>query len=128
MFSLPVYKDECAFCFWSPMRPGGVYICLQSHYCFCGKHLDLHQNKTQSSQYLHYTKILKPKEKEAPSEPDQKIAKLAIGLDGGLQISNPPEFIESWAFATYPELLDRPLTDPTISDQVKKECQGIIQG
>lgn len=96
-FSLPtggdrVHKNECAYCFDTPVSDGGIYVCLRSFVGLSPKYLQMHVQKTKSRTFLNILKVPKeePAEKDEPSA--KKPTKMAIGVEGGFDAE--PDKIE----------------------------------
>uniref|UniRef100_A0A0N5APM4 Ubiquitin carboxyl-terminal hydrolase n=1 Tax=Syphacia muris TaxID=451379 RepID=A0A0N5APM4_9BILA len=98
-----VFKDECMYCFNTPLHPDGLYICLKTFAGFCKRHLKRYSETTGQKAFVHLKQTKQAVESEA-GEPQDKVTKLAIGIDGGFCSS--PEFrtLESAKLVIYPDL------------------------
>ncbi|XP_018018009.1 ubiquitin carboxyl-terminal hydrolase 5 isoform X2 [Hyalella azteca] len=92
-----VYKDECMYSFDSPDSITGLYVCLNTFLGFGRKYVLDYSNKSGNCVFLHRTRTRRevPSEKEA--EPDKKIARLAIGVEGGF---NPDVGAKKYEYST----------------------------
>ena len=83
-----VYKDECTRCFTTPRDPDGLDLCLK---CFNGgcrrfAHSKMHFQMTQHPISLNIKYLYHQKE-------GQKVTKLAIGKEGGIDFEGDKEVI-----------------------------------
>lgn len=124
-----VFKDECAFCFDTPESTKGLYICLNTFVGLGHDHLENYVNKTGNKVFLHLLKIKHaiPQEK-AELEPEKKVTRLAIGLEGGFSLENPVkyEIEEKNGLVIFPGPVEFPLPYPDLPLQVDSSIQGII--
>ena len=67
----------------------GLYVCLTTFLGFGRELVEGHVSKTGNKVFLHLHKIkhLIPQEK-SELEPEKKITRLAIGMEGGFQVEN----------------------------------------
>ncbi|KAF2345945.1 Zinc finger UBP-type, partial [Trinorchestia longiramus] len=92
-----IYKDECMYSFDSPDSSTGLYVCLNTFLGFGREFVEAYSSKSGNCVFLHRTRTKKeiPSEKEA--EPYKKIARLAIGVEGGF---NPDGGAKKYEFTT----------------------------
>eukprot|EP00794_Sanderia_malayensis_P015215 gene15215-16786_t len=95
-----VYKDECLFCFQSPVSSKGLYVSLKSFQGFCHNHVDAFIKKSNERVFLHLKKI--PKEvsaeenSKADEPPTKKPTRLAFGVEGGFDVeSDKVEYLDA---------------------------------
>ena len=100
----------------------GLYVCLATFFGFGHDHVNEHVKKTGNKVFLHLHKIknLIPQEK-SELEPEKKITRLAIGMEGGFQIENGSkyEFKEENSIAIFPGPAVFPLPIEDLPIQVK---------
>lgn len=58
-----VASTECAYCFLNKFNRNGLYLCMHCNFCTCLDHVNIHQEKTGHTHYLHIQYTLKHKEK-----------------------------------------------------------------
>nr|CAG4634620.1 EOG090X0181 [Alona affinis] len=108
----------------------GLYVCLNTFLGFGQEHVERHTTKTGNKVYLHLRKIkhLIPEEKSSELEPEKKITRLAIGVDGGFQLDSQPkyEFEEKHSVAIFPGPVMIPLPNANLPMQVENSIQGIL--
>ncbi|XP_064119478.1 ubiquitin carboxyl-terminal hydrolase 5-like [Macrobrachium nipponense] len=125
-----VYKDECMFCFDTPESETGLYICLNTFRGWSKEHVVRYSEKTGNCVFLHQKRIKKflPPEKEL--EPEKKIARLAIGIEGGF---NPDankkiyEYEETNSVVILPnfDVISFPNTD--LPEIIRQSVEGILK-
>nr|CAG4650743.1 EOG090X0181 [Simocephalus serrulatus] len=124
-----VFKDECAFSFDSPESETGLYVCLNTFVGYGKDHVERYVNKTGNKVFLHMRKIkhLVPKEKNE-LEPEKKITRLAIGIEGGFQSENPAkyEYEEKHSVAIFPGPKEIPLPNPNLPSLLQSSIQRIL--
>uniref|UniRef100_A0A2P2I4E2 Ubiquitin carboxyl-terminal hydrolase n=1 Tax=Hirondellea gigas TaxID=1518452 RepID=A0A2P2I4E2_9CRUS len=79
-----IYKDECIYSFDSPDSDTGVYVCMNTFLGFGRPHVERYSERTGNKVFLH--RFWKKRERPITvknAEPDKKIARLAIGVEGG---------------------------------------------
>ncbi|CAF1076166.1 unnamed protein product, partial [Brachionus calyciflorus] len=126
-----VYKDECVYTFDTPETHDGLFICLKTFIGIGKPSLSLHYEKTQSHLYLHLRTIRREVESES-EEPEKKITKLAIGVDGGFDLAEKKFFYEhKYSLYIYPEdyeiSLDENHTHQDLTEQVAKSINSVIK-
>ncbi|VDK41760.1 unnamed protein product [Anisakis simplex] len=73
-----IFKDECMWCFNTPIHPGGLYICMKTFAGFCSKHVGKYCEKTGQKALLH---IKRTKTELAETDgPQDKVTKLSGNL------------------------------------------------
>uniref|UniRef100_A0A914W0Z9 Ubiquitin carboxyl-terminal hydrolase n=1 Tax=Plectus sambesii TaxID=2011161 RepID=A0A914W0Z9_9BILA len=122
-----VYKDECMYCFHTPEFPGGLYICLKTFFGFCERHVSDYANKSESLNFLHFARKRIKKESSEPKEPEEKITKLAIGVEGGFASdSSTVEFEDTYTFTQYPDFsVKYPLDESLLSERLLSICNQL---
>ena len=124
-----VYKDECVYTFDTAESPNGIFVCLSSFVGLGKESLAVHFEKTNSHLYLH----IKSSRHEVPNneEPEKKITKLGIGIEGGFDLKEKKFSIETQYFLfIYPEsvelALDQSYSHPDLTEQISKSIESII--
>nr|CAH0100310.1 unnamed protein product [Daphnia galeata] len=124
-----VFKDECAFSFDTPESETGLYVCLNTFSGYGQDHVDHYVNKTGNKIFLHLKKIKKliPQDKNE-LEPEKKITRLAIGIEGGFPMENTPkyEYEEKNSIAIFPGPTKIPLPSPDLPIQLENSVQGVL--
>ena len=100
----------------------GLYVCLATFLGFGRDHVEEHVRKTGNKVFLHLHKIkhLIPQEK-TELEPEKKITRLAIGMEGGFQAENGRakyEYKEENSIAIFPGPVVFPLPIDDLPMQV----------
>ncbi|KAK0425478.1 hypothetical protein QR680_009227 [Steinernema hermaphroditum] len=116
-----VYKDECMLCFHSPFHAGGILICLKTFMGFCTRHAAEYSQKTGARIFVKRQMWRLPTEVE---EPNNKITKLAVGVDGGFKESA-SEVQEKYTLFVYPET-EMELGDRRVSNALKDVCDSVV--
>ncbi|CAJ0956668.1 unnamed protein product, partial [Mesorhabditis belari] len=78
-----VYKDECIYCFNTPFFEGGLYVCLKTYCSFCPRHVAEYAAQNNCVAFIQHLSKKVKEIVENPAEPEQKISRLAVGIDGG---------------------------------------------
>nr|CAG4639793.1 EOG090X0181 [Daphnia pulex] len=124
-----VFKDECVFSFDTPESETGLYVCLNTFLGYGQDYVDYHVNKTGNRIFLHLKKIKKliPQDKNE-LEPEKKITRLAIGIEGGFPIENSPkyEYEDKNSIAIFPGPKEIPLPQPNLPTELENGVQGIL--
>ncbi|CAJ0572416.1 unnamed protein product, partial [Mesorhabditis spiculigera] len=76
-----IFKDECMYCFNTPYFEGGLYVCLKTYCAFCPCHIADYAARTRSTAFVQVLSKKVPLEQH--NEPEQKISRLAVGVEGG---------------------------------------------
>ncbi|RNA18739.1 ubiquitin carboxyl-terminal hydrolase 5-like [Brachionus plicatilis] len=125
-----VYKDECVYTFDTAESPDGLFVCLASFIAVGKQSLATHFEKTNSHLYLH----IKTLRHELPSveEPEKKITKLAIGVEGGFDLAEKKySYDTQHSLFIYPQGLELPLdqsfSNPDSTEQVTASIRSIIK-
>nr|CAG4636782.1 EOG090X0181 [Ceriodaphnia reticulata] len=124
-----VFKDECAFSFDTPESDTGLYVCLNTFFGYGHEHVERFVNKSGNKVFLHLRKIKKliPQEKNE-LEPEKKITRLAIGIEGGFQLESAAkyEYEEQNSIAVFPGPKEIPLPDSNLPVEVEISVQGLL--
>ncbi|VIO95146.1 Ubiquitin carboxyl-terminal hydrolase family protein [Brugia malayi] len=119
-----IFKDECMYCFKTPLHPGGLYVCLEGFSGFCIDHAMGYYKRTARKGFL-WCKQVKKMLPEA-EEPQDKVTKLAIGVEGGFS-SGPKYEIESeYAVVLLPDF-DTKVPLSRLTPKLTEVCQIIIE-
>lgn len=116
------------YSFDSPDSTTGLYVCLNTFLGFGRDHVEAYSAKSGNCVFLHRTRTKKELPTEKESEPDKKIARLAIGVEGGF---NPDagakkyEFTTNLAIAILPEFDSIPLPNDDVPQLVLDSVAGI---
>ncbi|XP_037094382.1 ubiquitin carboxyl-terminal hydrolase 5-like [Pollicipes pollicipes] len=78
-----VYKDQCIYSFDTPESPGGLYVCMRSFLGVARDRLEAFSARTGSRVFLHVVHVRHPPPPPAADEPEKKVTRLAIGVEGG---------------------------------------------
>lgn len=125
-----VYKDECLYSFASPESETGLYVCLNTFLGWSREHVEKYSQKTGNCVFLHIKRIKKELPPEKETEPEKKIAKLAIGMEGGF---NPDagkkkyEYEEHNSIVVLPDFDKFPLPNPELPELIQQSVEGIIK-
>ncbi len=96
-------------------------MCLNTFLGYGQDYVDYHVNKTGNKIFLHLKKIKKliPQDKNE-LEPEKKITRLAIGIEGGFPIENALkyEYEEKNSIAIFPGPKEIPLPYPNLPTEV----------
>ncbi|XP_057375327.1 ubiquitin carboxyl-terminal hydrolase 5-like [Daphnia carinata] len=124
-----VFKDECLLSFDTPESETGLYVCLNTFLGYGRDYVDHHVKKTGNKIFLHLRKIKKllPQEK-SELEPEKKITRLAIGIEGGFPMESTTkfEYEEKHSVAIYPGPIEIPLPHPNLPLELENSIQGIL--
>lgn len=94
-----------------------MYVCLNTFVGYGKDHVERYVNKTGNKAFLHLKRIkhLIPQEKNE-LEPEKKITRLAIGIEGGFQLENSAkyEYEEKNSVAIYPGPKEIPLPNSNL--------------
>jgi ubiquitin carboxyl-terminal hydrolase 5/13 len=88
-FKSALFSNPPIFCFRLVQEyPGGIYVCLRTFNGFGEQFVQRNYNKTGSDVYLHIRRVKKlVKVKETEAEPEKKVTKMAIGVEGGFDVN-----------------------------------------
>lgn len=100
----------------------GLYVCLNTFLGFGQEYVERYVTKTGNKVFLHLRRIkhLIPEDKSSELEPEKKITRLAIGVDGGFQVDGPQkyEYEEKNSVAIFPGPVMVPLPNTDLPMQV----------
>ncbi|TKR93789.1 hypothetical protein L596_008184 [Steinernema carpocapsae] len=116
-----VYKDECMFCFHSPFHLGGIMICLKTFMGFCSRHIKEYHDKSGARVFVKRQKFRIPVELK---EPNAKITKLAIGVQGGFKEPE-QEVQQKYTLMIFPDT-EIELNDRRVSSELRALCDAIV--
>ncbi|XP_078616117.1 ubiquitin carboxyl-terminal hydrolase 5-like isoform X1 [Branchiostoma floridae x Branchiostoma japonicum] len=131
-----IYKDECIYCYDTPESEGGLFVCLKSYMGLCHLHVQKFYEKfPENPIYLHLkrTKLEISGAAgggEAEDPPAKKPTRLAIGVEGGFDVSEEGryEIQEEIAIVVMPGYESFPY--PSIEDtpvQIQLAIEGILK-
>lgn len=117
-----VYKDDCIYCFDTPESENGLYICLNTFLGLCRKHVEIYSSRSSFYIFLNLKRI--KKDVESKPEPEKVPTKLAIGLEGGFDVSGKKyEYEEHNSIVLLPQFTVIPLrTDLPDTIQFSISC------
>ncbi|UJR35555.1 hypothetical protein I4U23_028308 [Adineta vaga] len=124
-----VYKDECLYSFDNPESEHGLYICMSTFRGVGKDHLARHcQMNPGKNVFLHIRRKRLPVPVD-PTVESTKVTKLAIGVEGGFDVtqSNRFTFDEKYAIYIHPnETISYPDEAQQLPDVVKRSADAII--
>jgi len=126
--SSTVHKEECAFSFDTPDCPTGLYVCLKKWLGFGRAHVEAYSQKTGNCVFLHLLRTRTEIPSEKKEEPDKKIARLAIGVEGGF---NPDANSKKYEYHTVlsvvilPDFISIPYPNEQFPTIVSEAVEGI---
>ncbi|XP_076049156.1 ubiquitin specific protease 5 [Oratosquilla oratoria] len=124
-----VYKEECMFSFDSPDSETGLYVCLNTFLGWGKEYVSWYSERTGNHVFLHLHRTRKELPMEKESEPEKKIARLAIGVEGGF---NPDaakkkyEYTDHNVILILPDYDAIPLPNPDLPEIVQLSVSGIM--
>jgi len=124
-----VFKDECALCFDTPESATGLYVCLNTFVGLGRDHLENYVVKTGNKVFLHLLKIKHVVVQEkAELEPEKKVTRLAIGLEGGFSLESAVkyEIEDKNRLVVFPGPAELALPCADLPMQVESSIQGIL--
>ncbi|XP_071530213.1 ubiquitin carboxyl-terminal hydrolase 5 isoform X2 [Panulirus ornatus] len=125
-----VYKDECMLCYDTPESETGLYVCLNTFYSWSKEHVARYSQRTGNCIFLHLRRNKKELPPEKEMEPEKKIARLAIGVEGGF---NPDankkryEYEEHNSLVILPDFDVIPLPNPDLPEIVQQSVAAILR-
>ncbi|VDK70838.1 unnamed protein product [Litomosoides sigmodontis] len=119
-----IFKDECMYCFKSPLHSGGLYICLERFAGFCSDHVMGYYKRTARKGFL-WCKQIKKMLAEA-EEPQDKVTKLAIGVEGGFSSGPKYEITSEYAVVLCPDV-DEKVPLNRLTPKLADVCHKIIE-
>ncbi|XP_042235263.1 ubiquitin carboxyl-terminal hydrolase 5-like isoform X2 [Homarus americanus] len=125
-----VYKDECMFNFDTPESETGLYVCLNTFHGWSKEHVTKYSQKSGNCVFLHLRRNKKELPPEKEMEPEKKIARLAIGVEGGF---NPDaskkryEYEEHNSLVILPDFDIIPLPNPDLPEIAQQSVAGILK-
>lgn len=132
-----VYKDECAYSYeTAESAENGLYICLKTFVAVSRDYLDVHAAKSNSHLYLRvkvYRKRVVQAAETTSDEPEKKKpTKLALGVEGGFDLSAAQFYFETEYFVyVHPEKVEMALNPQgdaaDLDDRVRRSVQSVIK-
>jgi len=125
-----VYKDECLYSYDTPESESGLYVCLNTFLGWSREHVEKYSQRTGNCVFLHIKRIKKELPPEKETEPEKKIARLAIGMEGGF---NPDagkkkyEYEEHNSIVVLPDFDKFPLPNPELPELIQQSVEGILK-
>ncbi|KAK3861727.1 hypothetical protein Pcinc_032343 [Petrolisthes cinctipes] len=125
-----VYKDECMFCFDTPESETGVYVCLGTFLGWCREHVPKYSQRSGKCVFLHLRRKKKELPPEKEMEPEKKIARLAIGVEGGF---NPDANKKRYEYEEFNSVVVLPgfdvisLPNPDLPELVQQSVGGVLK-
>nr|XP_045604809.1 ubiquitin carboxyl-terminal hydrolase 5-like [Procambarus clarkii] len=125
-----VYKDECMFNFDTPDSETGLYVCLNTFLGWSKEHVVRYSHQSRNHVFLHLKRSKKELPPEKEMEPEKKIARLAIGVEGGF---NPDankkkyEYKEHNSVVILPDFDVIPLPNADLPEIVQQSVAGILK-
>nr|XP_042913406.1 ubiquitin carboxyl-terminal hydrolase 5-like [Parasteatoda tepidariorum] len=120
-----VYKEECIICFHTPESENGLYVCMNTLLGFCKKHVEFYYSLTGNALFLHLLRF--KKEIEEKSVPESAPTKLAIGLEGGFDVSGKKyEYEDHNSVAILPQFQIFPLPCADLPESVQFSISAIL--
>ena len=107
----------------------GLYVCLNTFLGYGQDYVDHHVKKTGKTIFLHLKKLKKLIPQDINElEPEKKITRLAIGIEGGFPIENTPkyEYEETNSIAIFPGPTKIPLPNLNLPIEVYSSCRVMI--
>lgn len=118
------------FSFDTPESETGLYICLNTFMGWSKEHVVRYSQRTGNCVFLHLKRIKKVLPPEKELEPEKKIARLAIGMEGGF---NPDvnkrkyEYEETNSIVILPEFDVILLPNDELPEIVRQSVDGILK-
>ncbi|KAL5289705.1 USP5 family protein [Megaselia abdita] len=127
-----VYKDECVYCFDNPESSTGLYICLSTFLCFGEDYVEIYSLKSRNCVFLHLNREKKIKQHESislDSQPEPKITKLALGIEGGFSTNdiNKFEYKDVYNIIVFPAKVKFPYPDKNLPCLIQQSVEAIIK-
>ncbi|KAL3997127.1 Ubiquitin carboxyl-terminal hydrolase family protein [Acanthocheilonema viteae] len=119
-----IFKDECMYCFKTPLHSGGLYVCLERFAGFCTDHVMGYYKRTARKGFL-WCKQVKKMLPEA-EEPQDKVTKLAIGVEGGFSSGPKYEIVSEYAVVLCPDI-DEKVPLSRLTPKLTDVCHKIIE-
>nr|CAG4638254.1 EOG090X0181 [Cyclestheria hislopi] len=111
-----IFKSECVFSFDNPESETGLYICMKTFVGVGREHVERFSAKTGNCVFLHIQrqKHVVSKDK-SEHEPEKKITRLAIGVEGGFQVDDGKkyEYEDTHTIVILPHFTQIKLPHPT---------------
>lgn len=120
------------YSFDNPESSTGIYISLSSFLCFGEEFVDLYSKASGTHIFLHLHRTKKLVNKTELStidcQPEPKITKLAIGIEGGFQPnSNKFEYQDNYNIVVFPGKVIVPYPNEDLPLKVQHSINGIIK-
>uniref|UniRef100_A0A8R1TSN7 Ubiquitin carboxyl-terminal hydrolase n=1 Tax=Onchocerca volvulus TaxID=6282 RepID=A0A8R1TSN7_ONCVO len=119
-----IFKDECMYCFKTPLHSDGLYVCLERFAGFCNDHVMGYYKRTARKGFL-WCKQIKKMLPEA-EEPQDKVTKLAIGVEGGFCSGPKYDITSEYAVVLAPDF-DAKIPLNRITSKLAQLCHKIIE-
>jgi len=123
-----VHKEECAFSFDTPDCPTGLYVCLSRWLAFGRPHVEAYSRSSGNCVFLHLLRSRTELPQEKKEEPDKKIARLAIGVEGGFNPdanSKKYEYSTALSVVVLPDFTSIPYPNEQFPTIVTEAVEGI---
>ncbi|VDM98420.1 unnamed protein product [Thelazia callipaeda] len=123
LFDDKIFKDECMYCFKTPLDADGLFICLERFAGFCIDHVLIYCKRTARKAFLWYkqTKVLLTKSEE----PEDKVTKLALGVEGGFSSGLQFRLVDEYAVIICP-MFHIKVSLSRLPPKTQEVCQKII--
>ncbi|XP_043243919.1 ubiquitin carboxyl-terminal hydrolase 5-like [Amphibalanus amphitrite] len=124
-----VYKDQCIYSFDTPESPEGLYVCLRSFLGVGRQRVEEFSQRTGSRVFLHMRRERKvqPVDPTAAEEPEKKVTRLAIGVEGGFSgEERPAEYEEHNTLVVLPGWQTIPLSSEELPAQARNAVAAVI--
>ncbi|XP_043203886.1 ubiquitin carboxyl-terminal hydrolase 5-like [Amphibalanus amphitrite] len=124
-----VYKDQCIYSFDTPESPEGLYVCLRSFLGVGRQRVEEFSQRTGSRVFLHMRRERKVQSVDPATaeEPEKKVTRLAIGVEGGFSgEERPAEFEEHNTLVVLPGWQTIPLSSEELPAQARNAVAAVI--
>ncbi|MBN3299697.1 ubiquitin carboxyl-terminal hydrolase 5 isoform X2 [Amia ocellicauda] len=131
-----VHKEECVFSFSSPDSEGGLYVCMSSFLGFGAQFVERQYRRSGQRAFLHIKRTRRPQKQEdngsgSGDPPKKKPTRLAIGIEGGFDVSQQDQYDQEVKVVILPERLEVTSEDlesmpDVVRERVSLSMAGII--
>ena len=124
-----VYKDQCIYSYDSPESASGLYVCLRSFLGVGRDRVEWFSERTGGRVFLHLRRVRRPPPADvaATEEPEKKVTRLAIGVEGGFSGDQPkPVFDDHNALVVLPEWQTIPLPSEQLPQAVRDAVTAVL--